>query len=77
MTSPHQPRRPGWRCAACQDEWPCARRRAELRAEFEGERVRLALHMAGYLGEAALDHPDAAESLLYDRFLGWCRDRRR
>lgn len=48
MTSPHQPRRPGWRCADCHDEWPCARRRAELRAEFEGERVRLALHMAGY-----------------------------
>jgi hypothetical protein len=39
--------------------------------------VLLALHMAGHLSEAMLDHPDATESMLYDRFLGWWRECRR
>jgi hypothetical protein len=33
--------------------------------------------MAGHLSEAMLDHPDATESMLYDRFLGWWRECRR
>ena len=35
----------------------------------------LALYMARHLSDALLDHPGAAESLLYQRFLGWLPNR--
>ena len=75
MSSGHEPRRPSWRCGTCGDEWPCPARRRELMAEYTGHRASLALYMARNLADALLDHPSAAESLLYQRFLGWFRDR--
>lgn len=44
--------------------------------EFGGRRLLLALYMARHLDEAIADHPDAVESVLYLRFLGWFRDGR-
>jgi len=75
--SAHQPRRPSWRCAACEDEWPCVRRRDELVVECGGSRVMLALYMARFFGDAVDDHPDIPASVLYVRFLGWFRARPR
>lgn len=67
----HRPARPTWRCVACREDWPCARRREELTAEFAGRRLSLSLYMSRYLADALDDHPDAVESVLYLRFLGW------
>lgn len=72
----HRPARPTWRCVACHEDWPCARRREDLTAEFAGRRLALALYMSGYLADALDDHPDAVESVLYLRFLGWFHGRR-
>jgi hypothetical protein len=67
--SRHQPDRPNWLCAASHAEWPCVRRRDELRAELES-RVNLAILMIAFWTLAAreLKLPAAA---LYVRFLGW------
>ena len=72
----HEPSRPSWRCAACQDEWPCGSRRRELLCEFGPSKVRLALHMAPYFEEAVGDSPRTPISVLYGRFLGWVRSGR-
>ena len=77
MITAHTPSRPGWRCSGCGEDWPCAVSRADLRIEFEGHRAQLAVYMARHLSEALADQPDTAESALYDRFLGWFRDRQR
>ncbi len=68
----HQPRRPGWSCRACGQEWPCPSWRADRLAEAEaiGSHVELALLMARYFAEAADDRPEPA-SELYQRFFGW------
>ena len=77
MNTGHEPRRPSWRCGSCGDEWPCPDRRRELTAEFTGHRAALALYLARHLSDALLDHPGTAESLLYQRFLGWLPNRQR
>jgi len=69
----HEPVRPAWRCAACDEEWPCWRRRRELTLACQGSRVTLALMLAEYFSEAAADRPDIPASVLYLRFLGWLR----
>lgn len=76
--SRHEPIRPAWRCAACDDDWPCARRRAELVVECHGSRVMVALVMARYFSAAVEDCPTTPAAVLYLRFLGWFRaqDRR-
>ena len=69
----HEPVRPTWWCAACDEEWPCRHRRTQLSRECEGSRVTLALMLAQYFGEAAADLPNIPASVLYLRFLGWLR----
>jgi len=69
----HEPIRPGWRCAACHDDWPCLTRQDELRTEAGGSQLELALLMARYFGEAMNDHPTAMIDVLYARFFGWVR----
>jgi hypothetical protein len=67
----HEPARPSWCCRVCDEEWPCRRRRASLRAEAQGSRIHLALLMAGYYRQAMQDRPDLTPVVLYARFLGW------
>ena len=71
--NPHEPTRPAWICAVCDEEWPCRRKRTELVIVTEGSRVGLALILADYFLQATEDRPDLAPSVLYTRFLGWLR----
>jgi len=73
--SDHVPIRPSWQCVACGADWPCAPRRAELRAESPDGRVGLALFMARYFHEALDDHPTTPAGDVYARFVGWVRRR--
>lgn len=73
MTSMHIPIRPGWMCAGCGRDYPCTTRRGQLRAEFEGAPISLALLMSAYFVEAAEDLPTTPSGALYRRFLGWMR----
>ncbi|HEY7222091.1 MAG TPA: hypothetical protein VH561_00485 [Micromonosporaceae bacterium] len=70
----HEPARPTWRCAACDEEWPCRRRRALLRAESGGSKLHLALLLARYYAEATQERPDIAPAVFHVRFLGWFND---
>jgi hypothetical protein len=69
----HMPLRPLWSCAGCGDRWPCGPRQRQLRAEYSGTSVSLAMYLAACMVDAAHDLPHASAGLLYDRFLGWMR----
>ncbi len=71
--SAHIPLRPGWSCAGCGGQWPCGPRQRQLRAEYGGVSVSLAMFLAACMVEAAYDLPDCPAGQLYDRFLGWVR----
>ena len=71
--NPHEPVRPAWWCATCDEAWPCQRRREQLIIACEGSRLRLALILAEYFCQATEDRPDLSPSTLYSRFLGWLR----
>ncbi|WP_407939923.1 hypothetical protein [Micromonospora tarapacensis] len=49
----------------------------ELRAEYAGAPVSLALYLGAYLVRAAEDMPWAPAGALHCRFIGWTRDSRR
>ncbi|MFE9960407.1 hypothetical protein [Micromonospora sp. NPDC005299] len=53
--------------------WPCDTRRQELRAEFAGAPVSLALYVGAQLAGAAEDLHWVLAGLLHRRFLGWVR----
>jgi hypothetical protein len=67
----HVPVRPGWECAACGQDWPCADRRHRLLAEYAGNRIGLAMLLASYMLDALAERPDLAPTELRSRFLGW------
>jgi hypothetical protein len=69
----HIPLRPGWLCAGCGGHWPCGPRQRQLRAEYSGVSVSLAMFLAACMVEAAHDMPQAMAGQLYERFLGWVR----
>ncbi|MFC0006289.1 hypothetical protein [Micromonospora siamensis] len=69
----HGPVLPLWTCGGCSAPWPCATRRKELRAEFDGAPVSLALYLGSYLVWAAEDLGHVPAGLLHQRFLGWVR----
>lgn len=69
----HLPVTPGWTCDGCGDEWPCQVRRRELRAEYDGDPVSLALYLATQLVAAAADLVHVPAGRLHHRFLGWLR----
>jgi hypothetical protein len=75
--SVHNAIRPGWTCAGCAYGWPCATRKRELTAEFDGAPVSLALLMTAYFSEAAQDLAALPAGDLYTRFLMWPRQYRR
>lgn len=69
----HWPVKPSWRCALCDEPWPCGPGRAQIIAETGGARVDLALYMAIGMIEAARAEPMIPPADLYRRFLGWVR----
>ena len=73
--SVHIPLRPQWRCAGCSRAWPCATRQDQLVAEYSADTLPLALYLAACLVDAAYDLPETPAGVLYQRFLGWLRDR--
>jgi hypothetical protein len=73
--SVHIPLRPEWRCAGCSLAWPCATRQDQLVAEYSADALPLALYLAACLVDAAYDLPETPAGVLYQRFLGWLRDR--
>jgi hypothetical protein len=64
---------PIWNCGGCNAPWPCPTRKVELRAEFDGAPVSLALYMGSYLVSAAEDLVWIPAGYLHRRFVGWTR----
>ncbi|MFG3553839.1 flavin reductase [Micromonospora sp. NPDC047557] len=69
----HPPITPAWTCGDCGADWPCHTRRRELRAEYDGASVSLALYLAAHLVDAAQDLSQVPAGHLHHRFLGWTR----
>ncbi|GHJ16235.1 hypothetical protein [Micromonospora sp. AKA38] len=69
----HGPVLPAWTCGGCDAPWPCAERRRELRAEYEGASVSLAMYLGAQLVRATADLGWAPAGALHRRFLGWLR----
>ncbi|MEU1889474.1 flavin reductase [Micromonospora rifamycinica] len=74
----HAPLRPLWICTADALPWPCAQARLDLVAEYAGERVNLAVDLAGLFVEATADLtricPEPLDPIAtYQRFLGWVK----
>jgi hypothetical protein len=73
----HEPLRPGWLCRACGLPWPCPTRRDQLSAHYALNPLGLTALMSSYLVEASAAIGDITGVELYQRFLGWVRDRDR
>ncbi|MFJ6199798.1 hypothetical protein [Micromonospora sp. NPDC092111] len=73
----HGPIMPIWTCGGCDLPWPCPTRKRQLRAEYGGAPVSLALYLGAYLVQAAEDMPWTRAGALHHRFLGWTRDANR
>ncbi|MGC4836651.1 hypothetical protein ACLQ3D_19330 [Micromonospora vinacea] len=69
----HGPVMPIWTCGGCNAPWPCRTRQHELRAEYEGASVSLALYMSAQLVCASRDLTWVPAGVLHLRFLGWTR----
>lgn len=69
----HGPMMPIWTCEGCNAPWPCRTRQQELRAEYEGASVSLALYMGAQLVCASRDLTWVPAGVLHLRFLGWTR----
>ncbi|RZU50139.1 hypothetical protein EV385_1904 [Krasilnikovia cinnamomea] len=73
--SEHVAARPSWRCAECEDPWPCADARINLAEQHHGCPTSLTLYLASCMYDALEDlteNPGPVRDL-YDRFLGWLR----
>ncbi|HEY0697538.1 MAG TPA: hypothetical protein VGD43_06980 [Micromonospora sp.] len=72
---PHRPGRPHWRCTACGCPYPCGPARLSLLAEHDGDRLALAILLAGRMLDAAGDLCSLGQAAdipaLHRRFLGW------
>lgn len=71
--SVHDPVLPVWSCGGCALPWPGPTRRRELRAEFDGAPVSLALYLGAQLVRASADLTWLPAGGLHRRFLGWLR----
>ncbi len=63
----HVPDRPGWRCRACGEGFPCVTRRAELHRT--PDRIGAILYLATCFVEAVRDLPGESVAALHRRFL--------
>jgi len=69
----HTAIRPSWDCTACDQPWPCANAKVDLRFQYRNS-VGLGLYMASCMHEAIDIYAASTEPLpadLYERFLGW------
>ena len=69
----HGPVLPMWNCGGCDAPWPCHTRQQELRAEFDGASLSLALYLGAQLVRACEDLSWLPAGVLHQRFLGWLR----
>jgi hypothetical protein len=69
----HIPVRPSWRCRACRADWPCQRRRDQLRRVTAGSTTTLGLWMLSYYTLAVKDLPNIPVATMYRRMFGWIR----
>lgn len=73
----HTPTRPGWWCAACGDDWPCAVAKVQLAEQFAGARSALVIYLAVCQWEAIDDatlSPRGGIRIvnnMRERFVGW------
>ena len=70
----HGPVMPVWSCGGCDLPWPCPTRKQELRAEFAGAPVSLALYLGAHLVQATEDMYWMPAGGLHRRFFGWTRE---
>lgn len=76
---PHRPMRPTWLCRVCAAPWPCQPARLLLGLEYRGDRIGLAIYMAGMLFDATGDllalnpNPGPQPADLFARFISWTR----
>lgn len=68
----HAPARPGWRCVACGEAWPCPTRKRQLRDLFQDNSAGLVGYMSRYLTDAAVDLGRLSIIAVTERFVGWC-----
>jgi hypothetical protein len=71
----HTPTRPGWRCAACLEQWPCPPAKTDLAEEYRGQLTALRIYIAGQLwnaiDDAMLTDLGPSPCGLRERFLDW------
>lgn len=68
----HAPDRPTWRCDTCRYPWPCPVMRAQLRDDYQGNRMALGAYIGGYLALAIGDLTAPAPQI-YQQVVGWIR----
>lgn len=74
MAGEHMPCRPTWECRACGLPWPCAAAQADMRDEYEGAGLALAIYLSGCLADAIRDLRGQPAPDLDQRFMGWRRN---
>ncbi|MFC0504202.1 hypothetical protein [Micromonospora costi] len=69
----HAPRRPSWKCRRCEHDWPCPQAKATLLREHERDVAGLAVQLATYYFDAAMDLLTVSPEAPYDRLVSWSR----
>lgn len=69
--SAHVPHRPGWRCRACEAEWPCVRRKDELVRDADRNLAVVTAQMTECFRLAVTDLPEVPAFVLSLRFIAW------
>ncbi len=72
MTVYHLPERPAWTCQVCGEDYPCLKRKVQLRAEFRRASVQLTVFMSIDFVDAAAELPGVPAEELHRRFF-WYR----
>lgn len=75
MADEHIAQRPKWLCRTCGEPWPCEPAQVDLTEEFAGMSPSLGMYLTGQWISAAADLPDTDVAELYQRIVGWRRER--
>ncbi len=71
----HTPQRPGWQCAVCGADWPCAPAKVALAEQHVNDKTALTIYLALRYWEAIDDALDPGGikiiTHLRERFVGW------
>jgi hypothetical protein len=71
----HNPMTPDWTCEVCGEGWPCPPSRRELLDRYDGALVALSVYLGQRYVTATADLPDLPAGQLYQRIVGWARER--